>query len=81
MSDNLSDAKKLYDQLLLEELAKITHTFNSNLTCACGGTWRSPTRFSGALRRLVSKNPCPGCGHHDNIHKASSDPERWEVRG
>jgi hypothetical protein len=49
-------------------------------TCECGAVFRSHSRFVMTSRSLVSRKPCPACGHGDHIRRASSDVEVMTLR-
>jgi len=50
----------------------------STLTCACGATFRSHSKYvlgSG----IVSRKPCPGCGKTNLIAASRGDPEEMTI--
>lgn len=47
--------------------------------CRCGAVYRSHAKIAMALRRTVTKEPCPECGRHDDLRMSSSEPEAWRI--
>ncbi len=55
----------------------------SEVSCHCGTEFLSHAKAAMTLTppRVVSRQPCPGCGKHDTIRAARSGPEKWSIRG
>ncbi len=53
------------------------------VVCRCGGLYHSYVKAKLVGNRLLifSEQPCPVCGEHDMIYKASSPPEIDVIRG
>lgn len=47
--------------------------------CNCGAEYRSHAKTNMEVRRTISKSPCPSCGSHSNLWRASSDPETFTL--
>ncbi len=49
--------------------------------CRCGAIFRSHGKYLAALGKMVTREPCPGCGKSDDLRQTSSDPERYIMQG
>ena len=48
--------------------------------CRCGVVYVSHAKIDMAIRRTVTRLPCPGCGRDDNLFRSSSPPESVTIR-
>lgn len=53
----------------------------NTITCGCGAVFRSHSKCVVVEEKvkLVTRKPCPACGHVDRATKVSSDPERFDI--
>jgi hypothetical protein len=52
----------------------------NTLYCRCGSVYRSHSKF--VIRPapgLLARKSCPKCGKHDDLRRASSDPEAMTI--
>lgn len=54
---------------------------SSTCTCICGREFRSHGGVDYASMKLVSKDPCPGCGRTDSIARVSHTENVMQSRG
>jgi len=48
--------------------------------CTCGVDFSSYAQYDYKSRKkLITKDPCPGCGKDDKCWTVHSDPEQWEL--
>jgi len=67
---------------LAEDWSPIMWPVSQTVYYACGVRYRSHAKIVKADRwRSLSKDPCPGCGHHANTVAVRGDPEHMTLSG